>query len=133
MSKKKKKQNWGNYFWTNVFKSHIMLKGAIMLSKRIALTENKKAQKKVAQYRKPLWSQLVSRIRQIPINFLGLIGYPLQLRRKLYAVKSVTRREHLKSALYLRLKKRKTFFLEKILEIFEKFFLSENVAQCRKM
>ena len=38
-----------------------------------------------------------------------------------------TRRERLKSAPYLRLKKRKTFFLEKI-EIFEIFFLSKKVA-----
>ena len=38
-----------------------------------------------------------------------------------------TRRERLKSALYLSLKKRKTFFWKK-LEIFEKIFLSENVA-----
>ena len=44
-----------------------------------------------------------------------------------------TRRERLKSALYLRLKKRKTFLFGKKLEIFEKKFLSENVAQCRKM
>ena len=44
----------------------------------------------------------------------------------------ITRRERLKSALYLRLKKRKTFFFGKKLEIFEKFFLSKNVAQCRK-
>ena len=41
---------------------------------------------------------------------------------------SQTRRERLKSALYLRLKKRKTFFWKK-LEIFENFSLSENVAQ----
>ena len=45
----------------------------------------------------------------------------------------ITRRERLKSALYLRLKKRKTFFFGKKLEIFEKNFLSENVPQCRKM
>ena len=42
-----------------------------------------------------------------------------------------TRRERLKSALNLRLKKRKTFFSKK-LEILEKIFLKENVAQCRK-
>ena len=41
--------------------------------------------------------------------------------------KKKTRRERLKSALYLSLKKRKTFFWKK-LEIFEKIFLSENVA-----
>ena len=39
-----------------------------------------------------------------------------------------TRRERLKSALYLRLKKRKTFFLEKNLKFSKKKFLSENVA-----
>ena len=44
-----------------------------------------------------------------------------------------TRRERLKSALYLRLKKRETFFLEKNLKFLRKKFLSENVAQCRKM
>ena len=38
-----------------------------------------------------------------------------------------TRRERLKSALYLRLKKRRTFFLRKNLK-FLNFFLSENVA-----
>ena len=37
-----------------------------------------------------------------------------------------TRRDRLKSTLYLRLKKRKIFFLEK--NEFSKFFLSENVA-----
>ena len=37
-----------------------------------------------------------------------------------------TRRERLKSALYLRLKKRKTFFFGKKLEIFD--FFSKNVA-----
>ena len=47
--------------------------------------------------------------------------------------KTKTRRERLKSALYLRLKKRKTFFFGKKLEIFEKKILSENVAQCRKI
>ena len=46
--------------------------------------------------------------------------------------KERTRRERLKSALYLTLKKRKTFFFGKKLEIFENFFLSKNVAQCRK-
>ena len=40
--------------------------------------------------------------------------------RKKVCAEKLTRRERLKSALYLRLKKRKTFFLE-------------NVAQCRKM
>ena len=39
-----------------------------------------------------------------------------------------TRRERLKSALYLTLKKRKTFFLEKKLEFFENIFLLKNVA-----
>ena len=39
-----------------------------------------------------------------------------------------TRRERLKSAPYLRLKKRKTFFLEKNLVIFEKKILSKKVA-----
>ena len=39
----------------------------------------------------------------------------------------LTRRERLKSALYLRLKKRKRLFFGKKLEIFD-FFLSENVA-----
>ena len=48
-------------------------------------------------------------------------------------METITRRERLKSALYLRLKKRKTFFFGKKLEIFEKKILSENVAQCRKM
>ena len=49
----------------------------------------------------------------------------------------ITRRERLKSALYLRLKKRKKFFRKK-LEIFEKNLkfskknFKENVAQCRK-
>ena len=43
-----------------------------------------------------------------------------------------TRRERLKSALYLRLKKRKKIFWEK-LKLIEKFFLSENVAKSRKM
>ena len=45
----------------------------------------------------------------------------------------ITRRERLKSALNLRLKKRKTFFLEKNLKFSKKKILSENVAQCRKM
>ena len=49
-----------------------------------------------------------------------------------YLYLNKTRRERLKSALYLRLKKRKTFFGKK-LEIFGKKILSENVAQCRKM
>ena len=56
-----------------------------------------------------------------------------QVKNKGYLVSQLeTRRERLKSALYLRLKKRKTFFGKK-LEIFEKKFLPENVAQCRKM
>ena len=45
-----------------------------------------------------------------------------------------TRRERLKSALYLRLKKRKTFFCEK-LEIFEIFFfrkLSTSAKKCKR-
>ena len=43
-----------------------------------------------------------------------------------------TRRERLKSALYLRLKKRKTFFWKK-LEIFEKKIFFRKMSQCRKM
>ena len=46
-----------------------------------------------------------------------------------------TRRERLKSALYLRLKKRKTFFLEKKLEIFEKKFfrkMSHSAEKCKR-
>ena len=43
------------------------------------------------------------------------------------------RRERLKSALFLRLKKRKTLCFGKKLEIFEKKFFSEKVAQCQKM
>ena len=50
-----------------------------------------------------------------------------------YGQEIVTRQERLKSALYLRLKMRKTFFLEKKLEFSEIFSRSENVAQCRKM
>ena len=42
-----------------------------------------------------------------------------------------TRRERLKSALYLRFKKRKTFFWKK-LEISEKKILSENVRMVPK-
>ena len=45
----------------------------------------------------------------------------------------VPQQERLKSALYLRLKKRKTFFLEKNLKFSKKKILSENVTQCRKM
>ena len=41
-----------------------------------------------------------------------------------------TRRERLKSALYLKLKKRETFFWKKT---FENFSPSENVALCRKI
>ena len=41
--------------------------------------------------------------------------------------KKLTRRERLKSALYLRLKKRKTFFFGKKLEIFEKI----SFGKCR--
>ena len=39
-----------------------------------------------------------------------------------------TRRERLKSAPYLRLKKRKTLFLEKKLKFLKKIFLSKEVA-----
>ena len=39
-----------------------------------------------------------------------------------------TKLERLKSAPYLRLKKRKTLFLEKKIEIFEKKILSKEVA-----
>ena len=41
--------------------------------------------------------------------------------------------KRLKSALYLRLKKRKAFFLKKNLKFSKKKILSENVAQCQKM
>ena len=46
-----------------------------------------------------------------------------------------TRRERLKSALYLRLKKRKTFFLEKNLKFSKKKFLSEmshSAGKCKR-
>ena len=46
-----------------------------------------------------------------------------------------TRRERLKSVLYLRLKKRKTFFFGKKLEIFEKNFfrkMSRSAEKCKR-
>ena len=45
----------------------------------------------------------------------------------IFDVEILTRRERLKSGLYLRLKKRKTFFWRKNLK-FLNFFLSKNVA-----
>ena len=47
----------------------------------------------------------------------------------------LTRRERLKSALYLRLKKRKRLFLKKKLEIFEFFFFqkpSHSAEKCKR-
>ena len=56
---------------------------------------------------------------------------PLQRHKYQNAIDSKkTRRERLKSALYLRLKKRKTFFRKK-LEIFE-FFFFQKMSQFRK-
>ena len=47
----------------------------------------------------------------------------------------LTRRERLKSALYLRLKKRKTFFLEKNLKFSKKKFfrkMSHSAEKCKR-
>ena len=61
-------------------------------------------------------------------NFVASSLYSLRLFEK-------TRRERLKSALYLRLKKRKRHFFEKKLEIFEFFFfqkMSHSAEKCKK-
>ena len=50
------------------------------------------------------------------IYFLDFVHFEVQY----ICMQNRTRRERLKSALYLRLKKRKTFFLEKNFEIFGK-------------
>ena len=65
----------------------------------------------------------------------GLLTMTTVDSQKTYLFKKLTRRERLKSALYLRLKKRKTFFFGKNLEIFEKNFfrkMSDSAEKCKR-
>ena len=64
-----------------------------------------------------------------------LVEQPEQQFRLFESVLKKTRRERLKSALYLRLKKRKLFFLEKNLKFSKKNFfrkMSHSAEKCKR-